>query len=325
MSDLLYIRFPGKQPQYFTGTFKQVIAAETPKGFVFSDSIHQRVYVFEQKTELNKDAACSRDVLHFSHEQPIVISPRDYQIEAQAMLNAFPVMQVEKAVYSRVKRIPFDAKKAVEAFERACSEYPNACCYLVSSELFGTWLGATPELLLRADEGILTTMALAGTRKSESEQPWEEKELEEHQFVIDAIVDALQRSDCYDIDVEVTIEKQAGPVKHLYTPITAVGSAESAWALAMDLHPTPAVCGTPRIAALDLIHSREMHHRDLYTGLFGWVDEHQTELYVNLRCAQLFENDAFLYVGGGYTAASIPDLEWEETENKAKTLMKVLG
>lgn len=319
MSDYLYIKFPGKPTQCLSGAFRQVPAAQMPNGFVFSDSIHQRMYVFENMQEFS-----GKPEFHFSDQEPIVISKRDYQIEAQALLNAFSVMQVEKAVYSRVKKVSFQSEKAIAAFELACELYPTACCYLVSSSLFGTWIGATPELLLKAEDGLLKTMALAGTRQIDSEQPWEEKEMEEHQFVVDAIVDAFQRSECFDVDVELTIEKNAGPVKHLYTEITAVGNSETAWGLALDLHPTPAVCGTPRIAALDLIQSREMHHRDFYTGLFGWVDEHHTELYVNLRCAQIFPDATFLYVGGGYTAASIPDLEWEETENKAKTLLRVL-
>lgn len=320
MSDFLLIRFPGKPVESMKGSFRQVPAAETPSGFVFSDFIHQRMYVFD-----NEGFTTPNELeFHFSEEPPVVISKRDYQIEAQALLNAFPTMEVKKAVYSRVKKVAFDASKSVQAFENACKEYPHACCYLVSSALFGTWIGATPELLLRSENGSLTTMALAGTRRVESEQAWEEKEMEEHQFVIDAIVAAFQRSECYDIDVEMTIEKHAGPVKHLFTPITAVGNTDMAWSLALDLHPTPAVCGTPRIAALDLIHSREMHHRDFYTGLFGRIDKEYAELYVNLRCAQLFKNAAYLYVGGGYTAASIPDLEWEETENKALTLLKIL-
>lgn len=321
MSDFLLIRLPGRAPQYLKGTFELVPAAKVPTGFVFSDSIHQSLYVFTKE----ETAELSELKFHFSDKEPVVISPRDYQIEAQALLNAFPIMNVEKAVYSRVKKVAFDSSNATDAFERACKEYPLACCYLVSSELFGTWLGATPELLLKAEDGILSTMALAGTRKAENDSAWEDKELEEHQFVIDAIVDALQRSDCYDIDVEVTIDKLAGPVKHLYTPITAVGSTESAWGLALDLHPTPAVCGTPRIAALDLIHSREMHDRELYTGIFGWVSEDQVELFVNLRCAKILEKHAYLYVGGGYTSSSIPDKEWDETENKARTLIRVLG
>lgn len=321
MTDHILIRFPNQPVQQFSGKFRLVPAAEEKDGFVFSDFTHQRVYAFD----ITGTGNTGEFALHFSKEPPHVISPRDYILEAQALLNGFAVMGVEKAVYSRVKKHAFDATRIFNAFEQACELYPNACCYLATSELFGTWMGASPEVLLNTKDALWTTMALAGTRSSSSNESWEEKEMEEHRFVIDAIVEALQRSEASDIHVEETIEKMAGPVKHLYTPITASGSPGKAWNLALDLHPTPAVCGTPRIAALDLLLSREMHERDLYAGMFGWVSNEKTELFVNLRCAQIFENAAYLYVGGGYTAASIPEMEWEETEHKANTLLRVLN
>lgn len=319
MSEHLIIRLPGKPVQHFRGQFKQVGVGYDFDGFVFSDFTHSRIYALELSDQNEKEDFA----FHFALKEPYVISPRDYILEANALLNGFSIMNVEKAVYSRVKKHSFESRRAVNAFKKACELYPNACCYLVSSKLFGTWFGATPELLLNTVENQWNTMALAGTRSSTSQEAWEEKEVLEHQYVIDAVVEALHRSGAEDIEIEETIEKIAGPVKHLYTPISAQGEPRKAWNFALDLHPTPAVCGTPRIAALDLLQSREMHERELYAGMFGWVSKEKTELYVNLRCAQLFENAAFLYVGGGYTKDSIPEKEWEETEHKANTLLKV--
>lgn len=319
MRDHLIIRFPGKPVQQFSGEFKLVAANHDFEGFVFTDFLHNGIYAFDI-SEVGKREDFE---FHFQKKQPYVISPRDYILEANALLNGFRIMNVEKAVYSRVKKHSFDSKNSLEAFAKACENYPNACCYLVSSRLFGTWFAATPEVLLTTVDNQWTTMALAGTRSVDSKEAWEEKENQEHQFVIDAVVEALQRSGVDEVSVGSTIEKIAGPVKHLYTPISAIGESNKAWNFAMDLHPTPAVCGTPRIAALDLLQSREMHEREMYAGMFGWVSPERTELYVNLRCAQLFENAAYLYVGGGYTIDSIPEKEWEETEHKASTLLKV--
>jgi isochorismate synthase len=97
-----------------------------------------------------------------------------------------------------------------------------------------------------------------------------------------------------------------------------------AWEIAKDLHPTPAVSGTPRKDALDWIRSEEKHERQFYAGIIGSMDEHSMNLYVNLRCAQIIGSDIYLYVGGGFTADSIPEKEWEETENKSKTLLNLL-
>lgn len=317
--DFLAIRFPNEAPVTYSGTFERLAAGVEPFGFVVTDDLHQHIYQFTIAEKIQQ-----MDDLHFLSTPPVVISRRDYQIEAQALLNGFSILGVQKAVYSRVKALHTPAKSVYDKFLELCRQYPTACCYLVSSQAFGTWIGATPETLLHAENGKLQTMALAGTRSISSSVPWEKKEEEEHQYVIDAIVSALERNQCPAIEVEETSEKIAGPVKHLFTPISAFVGETSVWNLAMDLHPTPAVCGTPRMAALDLIHSREMHQRELYTGIIGWVSDEMTKLFVNLRCAQIQEKATYLYVGGGFTIDSVPDLEWDETEHKAATLQKIL-
>lgn len=299
------------------GEFYPLPTGEEPTGFVVSDFLHQQVYLFQQNEAISQS-------VHYSKNKPYVISKRDYQIEAQALLNVFSIAHVEKAVYSRVKSVPFDATKAEELFEKLCIQYPAAFCYVIASEHFGTWVGATPEVLVRNEQGQIATVALAGTHSASTPSDWTQKEQEEHQFVVKAISNTLQRNACQNIVKSHTYEVSAGPVVHLKTDFQAEITTHSAWSIAMDLHPTPAVCGTPRMNALDLIASREMHQRDLYAGVIGWNDKSSSRLFVNLRCAQLFENTAYLYVGGGFTKDSIPDLEWDETENKAQTLLKVM-
>lgn len=299
------------------GEFYPLPTGEEPTGFVVSDFLHQQVYLFQQNEAISQS-------VHYSKNKPYVISKRDYQIEAQALLNVFSIAHVEKAVYSRVKSVPFDATKAEELFEKLCIQYPAAFCYVIASEYFGTWVGATPEVLVRNEQGQIATVALAGTHSASTPSDWTQKEQEEHQFVVKAISNTLQRNACQNIVKSHTYEVSAGPVVHLKTDFQAEITTHSAWSIAMDLHPTPAVCGTPRMNALDLIASREMHQRDLYAGVIGWNDKSSSRLFVNLRCAQLFENTAYLYVGGGFTKDSIPDLEWDETENKAQTLLKVM-
>jgi isochorismate synthase len=286
-------------------------------GFLVSDFLHQRIFSFEDEGEL--ETFIPHDLI----TKPLVISQRDYQIEAQGMLHAFPVMGVQKAVYSRVKAVAFDWIKAEEMFRSLTEKYPQAFVYLISSPHFGTWIGATPEILLERKGLEIKTVALASTKASNEESEWTSKELAEHQFVVEALAEVLNRNNCFSIEKDGPKEHQAGPVKHLITRFSALLSQPNAWQLAMDLHPTPAVCGTPRMAAMDLLLSREMHDRELYTGMIGVFGE-QANLFVNLRCARLTEKMAYLFLGGGYTIESIPDLEWEETENKAKTLLNVM-
>lgn len=314
MSDTLIYRLPGSSVIQQTGSFL-LSEEQEPTGFIISDFLHHRVYVFQENPHSEAGS------LHVPDHEPVVISPRDYQIEAQAMLHAFPVMEVQKAVYSRVKKVGFPIEKAKELFHELEASYPNAFVYLVSSSLFGTWIGATPETLIETKGQDLYTMALAGTHAADDYSDWTKKEYEEHQYVVEAIEAALKRNNCSDIQFSGPKETLAGPVKHLQTPFKATLSDYSAWRIAMDLHPTPAVCGTPRMAALDLLLSREMHERFLYAGIIGLSSPESTRLYVNLRCAQIQQEKMFLYLGGGYTKDSIPDLEWEETEKKARTLL----
>ena len=93
--------------------------------------------------------------------------------------------------------------------------------------------------------------------------------------------------------------------------------------IADKLHPTPAVSGLPQKEAIELIDSIEEHERSLYAGCIGVLGD-RTDLFVNLRCAQLIENEYFLYLGGGFTKDSIAKKEWQETENKSRTLLDIL-
>lgn len=308
-----------KAPHIQRGTFSILKEGDKPLGFVISDFLHEQIFKFEESPESESNFS-----FHYSSEIPTIISRRDYQIEAQAFLNSFPLLGVEKGVYSRIKQVPFKGEKAVELFHLLEKTYPNAFCYLISSAHFGTWIGATPELLMNQEGMLCKTVALAGTHGENEEHEWTPKEMKEHQFVVSAIREALERNECVEIEADGPYVVQAGPVQHLKTDFKALLTKPNAWSIALDLHPTPAVCGTPRLNAMEAILTREMHNRELYTGFIGLFEEGNTNLFVNLRCAQLLSDKAFLYVGGGFTIDSIPDLEWDETEKKAETLSRVM-
>ena len=141
---------------------------------------------------------------------------------------------------------------------------------------------------------------------------------------------------------------KAGELLHLQTLITGrlKPSKEALKDLIHVLHPTPAVCGTPRELALDFIKSHEGYERDYYTGFFGELNisniskarnakrnienrayhanRKATYLAVNLRCMHLKDTLAVLYSGGGITKNSDPSIECMETENKIQTIKKAL-
>jgi isochorismate synthase len=119
---------------------------------------------------------------------------------------------------------------------------------------------------------------------------------------------------------------QAGNLVHLRTDISGkLKSNDSLENLINSLHPTPAVCGLPKTVALAFILQNERYDRSYYTGYLGELNiNNTTNLFVNLRCMQLKNSLVSIYVGGGITADSIPENEWEETVSKTEVMKKVL-
>ncbi|MFY7808431.1 MAG: chorismate-binding protein, partial [Fimbriimonadaceae bacterium] len=121
----------------------------------------------------------------------------------------------------------------------------------------------------------------------------------------------------------------AGPVVHLRTDFVVDAMATDRPDLMETmvdlLHPTSAVCGAPLLTARDFIRQYEAHDRALYAGYWGPVGiEGVSDLYVNLRCMRWGPKTLDLFVGAGVTSSSQADQEWQETETKAQTLLRVL-
>lgn len=316
--DLLKYRFPSESSVTVHGKLIETAPHEIKEGFIFSSFDTSVCYTFQPSDET------AEEVLHFQTNEPYIFTEREYILQANAFLNGIHQLNLGKAVFSRIKSRSFDGSKAIQLYEKLCLQYPNALVYLVSSELLGTWVGASPEVLLEAHESWIFTMSLAGTKSSAEAIEWGEKELIEQELVSDFIVDQLKALQVDSIESAGPYDFEAGPVTHLRTDISAEIHQTSPWEVALKLHPTPAVSGLPRPQAMALIQSTEVHDRGLYTGMLGIIDEQKARLYVNLRCAQIQKDRIFLYLGGGFTAQSVPELEWQETENKSRTLLNVI-
>lgn len=233
--------------------------------------------------------------------------------------------KMEKVVLSRRIIRSYDGN-VVHTFERMIHRYGDVFCYLFSHPSVGVWLSATPETLLTFRNNRIQTMALAGTQpaKEGHNVVWKTKEKEEQQIVTDAIieqiapyVDDMKISDCQTV--------KAGNILHLCTNISAtLREEENPFMIAGKLHPTPAVCGFPHLLAKDFILKEEGYDRSFYTGYCGVVQKESIDFFVNLRCVQIAEKKAFIYVGGGILKESVPLSEWEETQNKAQTMLSVL-
>ncbi len=234
-----------------------------------------------------------------------------------------------KIVVSRKKKINLSEVELSSIISRLLNLYPRAFNYIWYHPETGLWIGASPELLAKTDGIIFTTMALAGTKKvdANTDVKWTIKERTEQQYVTDAIVSRLQKI-ASALKISKTYTDLAGSLAHLRTDIS--GSVKNGRVpldiIASTLHPTPAVCGTPRLYSKHFIENNEGYNREFYTGYIGPINRgiRSSQLYVNLRCMKIEGNIANLFVGGGITANSNPEAEWEETQNKLQTMLHVL-
>ena len=229
---------------------------------------------------------------------------------------------IHKVVSSRTINYETDSQINIfNLFEAYRKQYKNAFVYVLNIPNHGMWMGATPETIVSKSETSIYTMALAGSQiKTSQPIKWEEKEREEHQFVIDDILEKLTAKNITSQQAETTTI-YAGDIAHLHTKINIKSSVKNLKPIADILHPTSAVCGMPQEKAKNFILKNEQHQREFYTGYLGLIDEN---LYVNLRCMKVYDKKFKLYVGGGITKASNAEKEWEETELKSKTLLSVI-
>ena len=259
-----------------------------------------------------------------------------YQSIVQAAVEAIREHQFGKVVLSRYEDQSLPEGFDLTAFfKKACSSYSNAFVYILHSQEFGTWAGATPETLLSQNElGIFKTVSLAGTQrlddKSLSDVAWTQKEIEEQAMVSRYIIDCFKKIRLREYDEIGPRTVQAGNLAHLKTEYIvdtlAVGTEALASTMLHLLHPTSAVCGMPLEPALDFIKKHEHYDRELYAGFIGPVNiDDQINLFVNLRCMKLLENDQVrFFAGAGITEDSNPEKEFIETQMKMNTLKRLM-
>ena len=311
---MLYYRFPGQAIVTMNGYFTECHTSVL-QGFIIGD--------FNNKSKYNFVVSDETTSFESEYHPPFVISKADYLMQAREIVSLLRKSPMEKLVYSRIKseKISISGK---ELFERLATQYPNAFVYYFKDALLGEWIGATPEILIKGSGQQFESMSLAGTKKSDDQSPWGEKEREEQAFVSRFLHDVIQKQGVTEITTDGPKTTIAGPLAHLRTDFRWQSTQEQAWKIANELHPTPAVSGTPKQIAMEWIQDNERHGRQFYAGMIGSLDEAHMNLYVNLRCAQIQGDQIYLYVGGGFTADSIPEKEWEETENKSRTLLNLL-
>lgn len=243
----------------------------------------------------------------------------------------------EKIVPSRCKHISLGGDfDALKVFEELSALYPHALVSVFSSPISGTWVGATPEMLagITRDQHFHTA-AVAGTQPFTDgtdirSVSWTQKDIEEQALVERYIISCFKKIRLREYDEHGPKTSIAGNVIHLKTDfevdMVATNFPQLGTTMLKLLHPTSAVCGMPLQASLEFIRKHEGYERQYYSGFLGPLNIHQeSHLYVNIRCMQLFDQQALLYAGAGVLADSDPDKEWIETEMKMNTLGRIIA
>lgn len=208
----------------------------------------------------------------------------------------------------------------------------NPNCFIFGYEKDGrTFVGASPEILVRHRGSEILSYALAGTAPKDGPNAWteeqlltSEKNLIEHNIVRDRIVNTMKQITPDVMVGEIGI-MELSHLYHLRTIITAKDSTKSLVEWAKLLHPTPALGGEPREKALALLQEYEAHERGMYAAPFGFMkDMGDGIVVVAIRSALIMGNVLYAYAGCGVVADSDADEEYAETNNKMRTILDAL-
>ncbi len=262
---------------------------------------------------------------------PVVTDKEEYMRQVKTIRKQISTGHFQKTVLSRIKVVQGNyLAYARKIFDDTCRRHPNAFVYLFKSDQH-FWLGASPEPLLRLQDGIASTVSLAGTRNHSLANMklgnWTMKEVLEQEYVTRYIHDILREFNVKDYRVTSPYVKKAGDLVHLRTDFSFryAQVKHRIWELLDSLHPTPAVAGQPKDEAISFIKQLEPHDREYYAGFLGpMISDDSVDLFVNLRCMRITPDYLSLFIGGGITLESMPEDEWEETQWKAKSLLSII-
>ncbi len=254
------------------------------------------------------------------------LSPAEWELRVAEAVARISAGELDKVVLARDLRVQADAPIDPRWVLRQLADgYPNTWVFAVDG-----MLGATPELLVRRERGLVTSRVLAGTIRRTGDDAKDlslaaslarsSKDLEEHEYAVRSVAEALAPH-CSSTNVpDAPFVLHLPNVMHLATDVTAVASDHaSSLALAAALHPSAAVGGTPTAVALGLIERLEGMDRGRYAGPVGWMDatgDGEWGIALRSGCYDGDRSQLRIFAGCGIVAGSDPEAEVAEADAK---------
>ncbi|MGO2511664.1 isochorismate synthase [Marinomonas polaris] len=280
-----------------------------------------------------------KDFVHHVCEHSFAPSHVDFLDMIEQVLSIFESGPLKKVVLSKILKLTLDRNVDVpRLLANIMAQNPSAYHFSVPLEN-SILIGASPELLIRKQGNKIFSNPLAGSAKRFGNADADRqaakslfnsaKDHYEHQLVVDAILASL-----LPVVESLNVREEPSLIStptmwHLSTDIEATlptVNPPSVFDLIKQIHPTPAMCGTPTLQAQRHIEALEPHQRGFFSGLVGWSDaEGNGEWAIAIRCAEVSENKVTLFAGAGVVPDSNPESEWLETSAKMRTMLNAFG
>ncbi|MBI9033947.1 MAG: chorismate-binding protein [Bacteroidales bacterium] len=300
------------------------IDSESPVFVIPSNDVQELSIHEVENMNLSSDHLFSKGDLEIEFEKED--DYKSYFKRISKFISEMNADKIQKAILSRIHIRYKRLDNPLHLLVNLAKKYPQAFVYLVHIPGKETWMGASPETLIKLDNDRLQTVSVAATKSVDEDREWTPKEFEE-QLIVTQYIENIFQNNNMRLTKEGPSDYIAGNLLHLKT-FFDVELADNPFLIEKiiaELHPTPAVCGFPKDHSKALITSTESHKRKYYAGYLGPVNiESKTHLFVNIRCMKLLADRQILYIGGGITKLSEPDKEWNETIIKSQTLLDVL-
>jgi menaquinone-specific isochorismate synthase len=267
----------------------------------------------------------------------VEIAPDAWKETVSEVVGDFKGKELKKVVLARELRLHFDvAIQAESVLGKLLHEQKDSFTFAFESN-GDCFIGASPERLVKKDGASLFSACLAGSigrgaTQAEDEQLGNEllndqKNLIEHQFVVDMIKGAMQETCDEVILPEKPQLMKMKYIQHLYTPVVGKNREGTSLLDLVDrLHPTPALGGLPKQAAVEKIRDVEQLDRGFYAAPLGWMDfRGNGEFAVAIRSGLIQGKEASLFAGCGIVADSNAESEYIETSIKFRPMLAALG